>query len=188
MIIDNNLVFSNAQSLITNSTTASTFILDLATGATTSASTYSAPNMAFGNLGGTATVFGEDLGIGPGYVPQFLIALGASFVTSTSATLNVAIQGAVDNQGGAGTFAGLSWTTYDETGAIAAANLLINTSIRMWWPHRAINAGLPRFIRLLYQLPAATAFTAGSVTLAAVVLNRDDWSAGLYPSNFQIGA
>lgn len=182
MILDSNLAFSSAQSLITNASTASTAVLDLATGVCTTSSTYGPPNLTFG----TATVFGEDLGIGSGIVPKFSISLLTSFVTANSATLNVAIQGAIDN--GGTTIAGLTWTTYDETGPIAAAQLLLNTSIRMWWPHRQVGAALPRFIRLLYQLPAATSFTAGSINQAILTLTRDDWSAGAYPSNFTVGA
>lgn len=183
MILDANLAFSSAQSLITNASTASTNVLDLATGVCTSSASYPiTPNLTFG----TATVFGEDLGIGSGIVPKFSISLLTTFLTASAATLNVAIQGAVDN--GGGTIAGLTWTTYDETGPIAAAQLLLNTSIRMWWPHRIVGAALPRFIRLLYQLPAATSFTAGSINLAILTLTRDDWSAGAYPANYTVGA
>lgn len=193
MILDSTLQFSNAQSLITTTSTGSTFIIDLAAGGATSASTYptgSALNLTYGN----ATSFGEDLGIGSGMNNLFVgIYISTAFLTANSATLNVQFQGAADS-GATGTVSALTWTTYAETGPIAAASLTTASGtpdgsgvIKMWWPHRAIAAALPRFVRLNYALPGSTAFTAG-VLSAYVMLSRDDWSAGQYPSNFVVGA
>lgn len=184
MILDSLLAFSNAQSLITNTSTGSSAVIDLASGGANTGTTYAVvPNLSFGN----AAVFGEDLGTGSGMNDLHIgIYLGTTFLTANSATLNVAFQGAVDN--GGGTFSGLTWTTYSETGAIPAASLVSPGTIRMVWPHRAIAAALPRFVRLLYQLPGSTAFTAGSINYAGVMLSRDDWTAGFYPANFIVGA
>lgn len=185
MILDNNLVFSSGQSLITNTSTGSAGILDLATGIVNTGSTYVAPNLSFGN----AADFGEDLGVGSGMNNLHIgIYLNSALTSTNSATLNVAFQGAVDpTTNSSGSFSSLTWTTYSETGAITASNLTLNGVIRMAWPHRQIAAGLPRFVRLFYQLPGSTAFSAGSVS-SYVMLSRDDWAAGLYPSNFIVAA
>lgn len=177
MILDNSLVFSSAQSLITNSTTASTNVIDL-----TGIGSGSAPNLNFGN----ATTFGADMGIGDGEaIPKVYVTLGTTFLTASSATLNIAVQGAPDN----GSNVAGSWTTMSETGALAASVLLIGRQITLYLDTLALGQALPRFLRLSYQLPAATSFTAGSIGLAGIALQTDQ-SARLYqyPANFTVAA
>ena len=185
MILDNTLVFSNGQSLITNASTGSTFIIDLAAGGSTSSTTYptgSNLNLTFGN----AATFGEDLGIGDGAAALHVgVYAGTALVTANSATLQVQFQGSADV--GGGTVASLSWTTYVETDALAGTVLTANTAIaKLWWPHRQVAAALPRFVRLNYLVATGT-FTAGTVS-AYVMQARYDWTTGNYPSNFVVAS
>lgn len=154
MLMDNQLVFSNAQSLVTAASVAST-VIDL--------------------------TVQEDLGVGGGAAtPKIFVQVGTAFVTANSATLNIQFQGSAD---------GVTWTTYAESGALAASTLTAGQRVfGIDWPKRiASNTPLPRYVRLYYVLPASTAFTAGTLT-AAVVLDRDDApdTAGLYASNFVV--
>lgn len=130
---------------------------------------------------GSASIFGEDLGIGSQRL-ELAVYLGTVFAGGTS--LNIAIQGAIDN--GGGTFAGLTWVTYAESGAQPLANLLANEKFPMPdIPHRAIAQNLPRFLRLSY-IPAGT-FTGGTVAFAGMVLQRNDNPVGKYPGGFSVG-
>jgi hypothetical protein len=125
------------------------------------------------NIIGTPTVFGSDTGIGT-IKPQVEVIIGTAVTTSNSCTLNVAFQAAAD-QGAAGSYQPSTWNTLIETGAIAVSRLTANAIIaRFDWPP-AFPANLqPRYLRLLFQVPAATNFTAGTIAAAIVVMSRDD--------------
>lgn len=182
MIIDNNLVFSSSLTLTTDSTTNS-YVLDLATGQMLTGTTYTVtPNLSYGN----ATYFGEDMGIGDVAIPIF-VNIGTAFTTGNAATLNVQVAGG-PQAGVTGTISSdVTFAVYVETGAIAASLLTANANIKLYYPHRKVGASLPRFIRLQYAL-ATGQWTAGTINMAAIVLNRDDWASGLYPSNFVVAA
>lgn len=121
----------------------------------------------------------RDLGIGPGMaIPQIDVIAGTAFTTANGATLNIQFQGSTDS---------VTWTTYEESGPLAAAVLTANTSLwKFDWPHRAVAAAMPLYVRLNYALPATTAFTAGTITLAAVTLALDTNPSGQYPSGFTV--
>lgn len=178
MFVDNSLAFSSnwqtPQSLIVSTSTASTNTIDV-----TGAGSGNAPSVVWG----TSSTFGADMGIGGGESrPHVRVQVTTTFATSNAATLNVALQSAPDN----GSNAPGTWTTCDETGAIAASALTAGTAINLDFGPRAPGAALPRFYRLLYQLPGSTAFTAGAV-VAGVVLNNDfSTTMGQYPSNFSV--
>src|SRR5574337_474479 len=179
---DSNLLFvggtTGSALSITSSAVRSTGILDLATGLMNIGSTYSAAPLTIGN----ATVFAEDLGIGF-WRMQMSAYIGAAFTGGTS--LNVAIQGAVDAAAGSypANLSGLTWITYAETGAIPAANLIVNGQISLPdWPHRMINTAMPRFMSLLFT-PAGT-FSAGTITVAGMFMPANRNPVGLYPSGF----
>lgn len=163
----------------------STGVLDLAAGAmldTSTVTTYAACPMIIGN----ATVFGEDLGIGDEKLPLAVFLGGTNWAGGTS--LNIAIQGAVDASGGTypANLSGLTWTTYAESGPQLTAQLLANRKFPMPdWPHRAIGAALPRFIRLLYDV-TGTFSGGGSIAFAGFVLQRPDNPVGQYPSGFTV--
>lgn len=181
MILDSQLIFSGsslgstAAGQAITTTAASTNVIDLLGVGSGVAST---------NRIGNATVFGEDLGIGDGVnIPRVGVWITQTFSGGTS--LNVQFQGAIDN----GSNAPGTWTTYDETGALLTAILTTSSStpesgvIRMSWPHRALNAAMPRFIRLNYVVVGT--YSLGAVA-AGIVLGRDDWAAGLYASGFSV--
>lgn len=186
MFFDNNEVFSDGQSLVTNAATRSTNILDLMTGTTfaSTASTYTLAANVNLNFGQTATVFGEDLGVGDSKtLPWFYITSKTGFTTTNSATLQIAIQGAIDP--GDGNVASISWTTYEQTGVLAASLLTANTALwKVRWPIRAAGAAFPRFISLLYTVATGT-MSAGTV-FAAITLNVD--AQQFYPAGFVVAA
>ena len=183
---DSNLLFvggvTGSAISITSSAVRSTGILDLATGLMNTGSTYATSPVSTGN----ATVFGEDLSIGPRKF-DFVAWIGTAFAGGTS--LNIAIQGAVDASSGTypANLSGLTWTTYAETGAVPVAVLTANGKIPLPdWPHRQIGAALPRFISLLFT-PVGT-FSGGTITTAGMFMPAPHNPGGLYPSGFSVGA
>lgn len=171
MILDNNLVFSTAQSMNITTSTPSESVIDLTGGAT----------LEIGN----ASAFGADLGIGDGVaIPKIGVWVGSQSIdTTNSATLNIAFQG----NASASSAADANWITYIETGALAAARLDAYAKIAAFdWPLKQVEAAMPRYVRLYYQV-ATGVFTTGEVN-AYVMLQRDDWTLGLYPSGFSVGA
>lgn len=151
MIFDSNLLFSTSQSLITDTDTPSETVVDLTGGV--------AINI------GIMTRFGEDLGIGDGVAkPQVVAYVGTAFTTGTAATLNMQFQGSTDST---------TWTTYAETGGVAAAKLVAGAKLALDWPIVPAGQALPRYVRLNYKLPATSSFTAGTINLAGVVLQQD---------------
>lgn len=136
------------------------------------------------NIIGTPTLFGEDSGIG-GNKPMISINIGTALASGNSATLNVAFQGAPDTGVGGGYQPG-TWQTFNETGAVTVAQGTAGTVLRLEWPP-AFPANLsPRFLRLLFQVPAATAFTAGTISSAIVTMVRDDQSNRYAARNYSV--
>lgn len=125
------------------------------------------------NIIGNRTVFGADAGIG-GIRPQVEVIIGTGLVTATVATLNVAFQGAAD-QGAAGGYLPSTWRTLVETGEMAVADLIASAiCARFDFPPSFPVNFQPRYLRLLFQVPAATLFTAGTIAAAIVAMVRDD--------------
>lgn len=124
---------------------------------------------------GNVTVFGapDAMGVG-GLRPELNVTIGTALASATSATLNAALQGAPDT-GAAGNYLPGTWQTIEETGALTVAQCIANTVIMRlpWVPPFPANLR-PRFLRLLFQVPAATLFTAGTIASALVTMVRDD--------------
>ncbi len=113
------LTAAAGDSLAISSSTAGSVVYDV-----TGAGSGNAPPQSFGK----ASAFGADMGIGDGVAQPFLeVAITTTLLTSTSATLQVALQSAPDN----GSNAPGSWTTVVETDAITAANLVAGTKIAL---------------------------------------------------------
>lgn len=131
------------------------------------------------NIFGTATLFGEDTGIG-GKKPQLEVLVTQAFVGGTS--LQVSFQAAPDL--GTPTYQPGTWTTLVQTPAILTASLTLGQVLaRFDWPP-AFPAGLnPRFLSLLF-VPVGT-FTAGLV-LAPVTMVRDDQANKFAAKNFTV--
>jgi hypothetical protein len=174
MQTDVNLLFTGAsgtgQSIAGSANVASTGVYDIQEGLMVTGATYDNP-FALGKFSPQSTQFGEDLGNGP------MRLYGRAGVSATlpfvgpGATLNIAWQSAVDNLGG--TIAGLTWTTVSETGpTLTAALLVANAMIPLPdLTRRALFAtgtqgGMPRFVRLLYQVVGT--FTQGTLTYAGL--------------------
>lgn len=153
MILDNLLAFSAAQTLIVSAPgVASTNNYDY----------FGNPLNGF-NVGPNVTVPGADLGIGDGLRPKVIAYIGTAVTTGTGSTLNVQFQGSTD---------GVTYTTYVETGPVAAALLTANTRIAAFdWPVRQIGAALPRYYRLYYAV-ATGSLTAGTIS-AYIGLQQD---------------
>ncbi len=156
MILDALLQFDNAVSLaIAAGTQASTNVIDLGvtSGIPTSAS------------GGGA----RDIGIGDDPALKLLVLVTTTFTSGGAGTLSVALQGAIDNGSGAPAAFSTWWTSP----AYALATL--NAGSRLYdmdMPRPPDGIAIPRFLRLLYTIAAAT-MTAGNVS-AYIVLDRDD--------------
>ena len=177
MITDNSLYFSSAQA-ITSASAASTNTFDV-----TGAGYGNAPSaLTFGS----ATVFGDDIGLGDGVAyPYLVITVPTAFTTSSSATLQFSLQAGVDN----GSNAVSTWYTIWQSPAYTAAQLPANSATIVPVPPRAIPQGLPRFYRVYYTLAVGT-MTAGTVTSFLTINPSSIVGAyttfGAYPNNFTV--
>lgn len=137
-------------------------------------------------IGVPNTVFGSDMGI-DWVKPRVIITIGTALATNNAATLNIQFQGSVDSgPNGNPAYSPNAWTTYMESGPIAAANLAAGAQFRMDFPPAFPFNVLPRFYRINF-LPLATAtFTAGSIASAMVNLSGDDYKAAYAAKNFVV--
>lgn len=135
---------------------------------------------------GNVTLFGTDQGIGSRWRPELECAVGTAFVTGNGATLNLALQCAVDTGVGGGYQPG-TWTTIYESGAIAASVLIAGRHVLRGPILPVIPASLrPRFLRLLAQIPSGENFTAGTLAFALWTWVRDDWAASQAARNYTV--
>lgn len=134
---------------------------------------------------GNTSLFGQADAMGVGERPELAVSIGILPATSNAATLNCALQGAADN----GSNQPSIWYTFGESGPQTVANLTANSLFcRLpWLPPFPFNLR-PRFLRLLFQVPSATNFTAGTISSALVVPpgGRDDTSARFQPRNYVV--
>jgi len=143
------------------------------------------PGQAPANYIGNAALFGQDIGVGHGFViPTLNIAVGTAFVTSGSATLNVQFQAAPDT---ASTYLPGSYTTLVETGVLAASILTAGQVIARYdWPP-SVPPGLnPRYLRLAFVTPSGQQFSAGTIGFAIVTAARDDYAAKFASANYSV--
>lgn len=134
------------------------------------------------NIWGNSTLPGQADGMGVGKPrPELYVAIGTACTTGTSATLNVQLQGAADN----GSNQPDTYSTFGESGPIAAALLTAGRVIaRLPWLPPWPFTNRPRFIRLNFEIPAGTLFTAGTIAAALVTTERDDWYVSQQPANY----
>ena len=136
-------------------------------------------------IGGTSTtVFGANFGVGEPR-PHLQAVIGVQPVTGDACTLNMAWQFAVDS-GASGNYQPGTWITAVETGAISAANLTVNTALRLEFPTNFPFATLPRYTRLLFQVPSGDYFTAGTISSALVTMGRDDLANKYAQRNYTV--
>ena len=179
-LMDQNLVLSSAQAV--TATAVSTNTYDMLQGAllASSGGTYTVPPPY---IIGNATYFGEDLGLGRGVGTPQIEVFSGSGTPAVATSLQIAAQGAPDN--GGGTISGLTFTIYQQTGAIPLASILASTRLaRFDLPNRQVGLALPRFLQLDY-IVAGSNFTG--LTLTSYI-NLGGTTAqptmGLYPSNY----
>ena len=142
-----------------------------------------APQSIIGNV----SIFGEDPGVGNPKI-ELQANLGISPTTANSATLNMQIQAAVD-PGAGGNYTPTTWQTICETGAITAAQLAALVGkypLRLTLLPQFPPNFQPRFLRLNFAVPAATNFTAGTITFAGVTMARDDLTNRFAAKNFTV--
>lgn len=158
MILDALLQFDNAVSLaIAAGTQASTNVIDLGI-------TSGIPSSA--NGGGA-----RDIGVGDDPAMKLLVMVTTTFTSAGAATLVVALQGAIDNGSGAPS----TFNTWWSSPAFALATLNAGSRLMdMDMPRPPDGIAIPRFLRLLYTVGAATV-TAGAVS-AYIVLDREDYN------------
>ena len=134
---------------------------------------------------GNRALFGQDMGLGV-WKPEIEINIGAAFVTGTSATANFSVEVAPDT-GAAGSYQPGTWEIAAETGPKPASELTAGQVLRMAMPPAPPNTLTPRFYRMVMNVPAATDFTAGTVSGAFIVQGRDDLqSARQATSNYSV--
>ena len=136
-------------------------------------------------IGTVSATFGSDAGLGMDK-PQIEVVIGTPPTTGNAATLNVALQGAPDT-GLAGGYQPGTWQTLVETGPMTVAQLTAGTICARFDYPPAFPANLrPRYYRLLFQVPVATNFTAGTVAFATIALVRDDLGNFYAQNNYTV--
>lgn len=136
-------------------------------------------------IGVSALTFGADVGIG-GDKAQVEVVIGTAPTTSNSCTLNIAFQAAPDT-GSSGGYQPGTWTTLVETGPIAVASLTAGQVLARFDFPPAFPAGQrPRFLRLLFQVPAGENFATGTISFAVVTFVRDDQGNKYAQRNFSV--
>lgn len=143
-----------------------------------------APTSIYGNT----AVFGSPDAMGVGGIrPELNVTIGTALASGGAATLNVALQAAIDT-GLAGGYLPGTWETIVESGEISVAEGTANTVIFRcpWLPPFPANLR-PRYLRLLFQVPAGLTFTAGTIASALVTTVRDDQFNKYAAKNYTVG-
>lgn len=111
----------------------------------------------------------RDMGIGDDPALKLLVQVSTAFVSAGGGTLQVTLQGAIDDGTGAPAAFSSWWSSpiYTIAQMVAGARLL-----NIDFPRPPQGVAVPRFVRLLYTVATAT-ITAGQM-VSGVVLDRDD--------------
>lgn len=160
MILDSYLSFDNALLFVAGTTGAigtqpSTNTIDLGI-------TSGIPSSASG--GGA-----RDIGIGDSPAMKLLVQVIATVTSGGAATLQIALQGAIDNAAGAPA----AFSSWWASPAYALATL--NAGSRLYdmdMPRPPDGIAIPRFLRMAYTI-ATAALTGGSIS-SFIVLDRQD--------------
>lgn len=159
MILDNYLMFdppnspANLAQVAGTYFSANTIDLGITSGIPTSA-----------NGGGA-----RDIGIGDDPAMKLLVQVITAFTSGGAGTLQVGIQGAIDNGSGAPS----TFNTWWSSPVYALATLNAGSRLyNMDMPRPPDGLAVPRFLRMTYNVATAT-MTAGTVC-SGIVLDRDD--------------
>lgn len=162
MILDSQLILSSAQAITVSAP--STGVIDVS-----GAGYGNAPPNTFG----TATVFGEDIGIGDGVSPpRLFVYTGTAFTAAGAGTLQIQLQASVDS--GAPGYTASAWDTILQTDTYALSQLTANKLIAEFTiPPREPNQGFPRYYRLNYVVGTGP-MTAGTIAFAGFATGIDN--------------
>lgn len=181
MLMDQNHRFSQAQAI--TATAVSAFYYDQLTGSLIATGSGYVANTSY-ELG-NATLFGEDSGIGISMMaPPRVVVTSLAGTPAAATSLTIAIQGAPDVSATL-TYAGLTFVTYEATGAIPLAAILGSSRLAsLWLPKRQVGAAMPRFYQLNYIVGGSN-FTGLTVN-ADITTGADDaiGTLGLYPAGY----
>lgn len=136
------------------------------------------------NYIGNRDVFGSDPGIGwPRAQAQVMIT--TALTTATAATVNFAYQGAADL--GDPTYLPDTWHTIVESGEIAVTDMDTIGDIAWQFDFEPTHplSFMPRFLRVLAQIPAGTSLTAGGIVIP-VTTGLDQQKQRYTPSNYTV--
>lgn len=141
--------------------------------------------VAVTNIWGNSTLPGSPDAHGVGSpLPLIDILIGTTPVDGTGTpTLTVELQGAEDNGSGSPG----SYQTYIASATMTTAQIPTGTRIRLPFAPPFPFNDRPRFLRLNFNIPAATAYSAGTILSANVVFPRDDWSVANQSRNYTVG-
>ena len=181
MLMDKNLQLSAAQAITATAVSANYY--DILNGliATGAAYVQNATNYTIGN----SSTFGSDMGIGlSGAGPARVVVNTGTGTPGAATSLTIQLQGAPDVTA-TSTYGGLTWTTYEATGAIPVASILASSRIAtLWFPPRQVGLALPRFYQLNYVV-AGSNFTGLTVSADLVIgAEQSQVTLGQYPANF----
>lgn len=134
------------------------------------------------NFYGNSAVPGQADAMGVGDPrPEISVLVGTALATGNGATVSIEYQGAPDDgTGNPGT-----WQVFAATPFVTAAQGAASTQLcRLpFVPPFPFNER-PRFLRLNFNIPAGTHFTAGTISSALVTTTRDDYFVKQQPKNF----
>ncbi len=131
----------------------------------------------------------RDMGIGDDPAMKLLVQIGTNFTSGGAGTLQVALQGAIDD----GTGAPSTFVTWWTSPAYALATLANGGRLYdMDFPRPPDGVAIPRFVRMAYIIGGAT-MTAGTI-VSGIVLDRNDQSyqstnnaiSGGYPAGITV--
>lgn len=111
----------------------------------------------------------RDMGIGEDHALKLFAQVATTFTSGGAGTLQVSLQGAIDDGNGNPA----AFSTWWSSPAYALASLNAGSRLfNMDFPRPPDGVAVPRYVRLLYTIAGAT-MTAGQM-VAGVVLDRDD--------------
>ena len=136
---------------------------------------------------GNVSVYGSPDAKGIGKErPEINCVMGAALIAVGGATLNAALQAAIDTGAGGGYQPG-AWQNIASEDGMTAAQLVASTVFLRFPFLPPFPANLrPRFVRILFSPSTGGSFTQGTVASALVTTMRDDYSIKYAANNYKV--